>query len=227
MSKLEELGGRITYGFDSVSDGDSFVWFDIRRLLFYSFCEPVVEIDLASCDVTDLDLSCLRNLPEVRILRLGGNPGLTSNGLRHIQGMRRIETLVLWRTGIDDTAMRHLQSLTKLRELDLFDTVIGDEGISLLKDSTDLEVLNLCMTSVTDEALESIRALPRLSHLNVAGTRVTDNGITELEGMLSLRKLSLGAFMFAGGEPAWTSCEVSPDSVAEFERRTPWCEVSY
>lgn len=224
MNTITRLGGKITYARDSQSHGLGLS--PVRLLLFYCFCEPIVEVDLAFCDVTDSDLACLEKLPDLRVLVLYDNTRITGSGLRHIRGLDEIELLDLGRTGIDDSEVCYILSLNNLRELRLSGTAIGYRGVSLLSQLTNIERLNLCEASITDGALESVRELPQLAKLVVSGTRVTDEGLKELEGMQSLRKLHLSGCVFRG-QPEWITCRVTPEGVAEFERKTPWCEVEY
>jgi hypothetical protein len=199
----------------------------MRRIAFYCFCEPVIEVDLSYCDVSDSDLSCLEKLPHLRALRLGGNARLRGSGLQYIRGLDGIELLWLGRTGINDRATHHILSLRNLRELELSHTSVGDRDVSLLKHLTNIETLYLCMTNVTDDVLQSIRGLPNLAKLSVVGTGVTDVGLRKLEGMQSLRKLQLGGLVSQRGGVAWLRCRVTAEGVAKFERKVPWCEVQY
>ena len=230
VNAVIQLGGEVTYDFDSLAESDGVVQSWTRRILFYSFCEPVVEVNLTAsdvCDVTDSDLSCLKNLPDLKKLHLVGNRGLNGSGLRHVRGLHRLESLNLGMTGINDDAVRHIPSMKNLRELCLFDTTIGDDSANVLKELESIERLELCFTRITDATLESIKELPRLVELDVVGTRVTDVGLKELEGMQSLRKLHLGGNVVRRGEIAWVTCRVTAEGAADFERKVPWCKVRY
>jgi hypothetical protein len=226
VATITQLGGRVTYGFDSLAEGEGVLRAWVRRVGYYSFCEPVVEVNLTNCDVIDSDLTCLQDLPDLGTLQLNANRRVDGSGLWHVRGLHRIRTLQVQQTGLNDNAVRHILSLKNLRELYVYGTMIGDDGVSLLSELTSLERLDLARTRITDNALKSVRQLPRLAELWVAGTRVTDGGLCQLEGMQSLRTLALGGLDWgSGAKPVWVGCQVTAEGVADFERKTPWCKV--
>ena len=227
VNAVIQLGGEVTYDFDSLAESDGFVRSWMRRIAFYCFCEPVVQVDLSFCDVEDSNLSCFENPPQLKALRLGGNARLSGRGLRYIQGLDGIELLSLTGTGITDRDIHQIVSLRNVRELELSNTTIGDRGVSLLRQLPNIEKLELCATGITDDALQSVRDMSQLAELVVVDTRVTDVGLRELEGMQSLRKLHLAGFVYRRGKIALLRCGVSAEGAADFERKVPWCEVQY
>ena len=64
--------------------------------------KPVIEVDLRDTRVTDADLQLLKDLPDLRVLILGGTQGtkVTDKGLEHLKGSVNLHRLHLYGTPI-------------------------------------------------------------------------------------------------------------------------------
>jgi hypothetical protein len=141
IAEIEKLGGKVTV--DEKRPG-----------------KPVIEVDLASTEVTDAGLEPLRGLLHVIGLSLD-NTHVTDTGLRHIEGLTQLVVLSLNKTQVTDAGMNRLQKLPLLRALSLDGTRITDVGLNRLRGLPQLVLLSVQNTGVTEEGVKSLRkALP-------------------------------------------------------------------
>ena len=71
----------------------------------------------------------------------------------------------------------HLQGLTKLQSLNLSGTQVTDSGLLYLKRLTNLQTLYLNNTQVTDRGLGHLTTLTNLQSLFLKHTTVTEEGV--------------------------------------------------
>ena len=95
----------------------------------------------------------------------------------------------LHNTQVTDAGLRHLEGLSKLQKVSLNDTKVTDAGLEHLKGLTSLETLDLANTRVTDAGLEHLKRLTKLQSLNLVNTRVTDAGVKKLQQELQHCKI--------------------------------------
>ena len=188
---------------------------------------PVIEVDLRNTGVTDADLQLLKDLPDLRVLILGGTQGtkVTDKGLEHLKGSVNLQRLYLYGTPITDEGLVHLEGLTDLRLLHLVGTRVStdglkhlkgmtkleqldyygidDTGLSHLKALTSLKTLQLYRCIVTDAGLEHLGGLTNLQSLHFGSAQITDDGLKHLKKLTALRDLSLDAppGHYGGGNP--------------------------
>ena len=107
--------------------------FSLRRLLGDDFFCHVdcVEFDSESDKRPRLEL--LRDLPYVRSVFLTGTP-VTDADLKHLQGLKKIEYLVLSDCPrITDAGLEHLALLTSLWAVDVSGTQVTERGVQRLQ----------------------------------------------------------------------------------------------
>ena len=155
--------------------------------------------------ITDAGLGHLRGLHGLHRLEVRNGTGVTSDGLRHLSGMKELKFLRLSDTGIDDRALRYVAGLSSLESLDLAGTAVGDEGLGRLATLTNLEALGLAGTAVGDKALGRLATLTSLRHLGLAGTNIDGSGLIHLRSLRNLQTLNLDR------------TAVSDDDVAQLE----------
>ena len=144
-------------------------------------------LNLYTCQVSDDDLRCLKELRTLRVLNLPGS--ITDDGLAHVANLTRLEALDLNSTKVTDEGLAHLQRLRELRFLDLSGTEITDAGLTHLRGLRQLEALGLGETRVTDEGLAKLKPLARLELLSLINSAVGDEGLRHLEHSLNLKHL--------------------------------------
>lgn len=141
--------------------------------------------NLSGSQVTDAQMVVLGKLPKLLILQVDNSPGVTSEGLSHVTGLKSLEKLFANNTSIDDAGLVHLGGMGNLTTVDLSYTKITDEGLKDLVPLPSLEVLRICGTEVTDAGVESLKAMPALKLLNVANTKITPEGVKALKAARS------------------------------------------
>jgi hypothetical protein len=64
-----------------------------------------------------------------------GRGAITDTGLVHLNGLTRLEILVLSFTKISDAGLDHLKRLTNLKKLDLTQTQVTNESVEKLQEA--------------------------------------------------------------------------------------------
>jgi uncharacterized protein (TIGR02996 family) len=153
----------------------------------------VREVCIHDRHVFDEDLIFFTALPELELLEIHEANSVTSAGLRHLTGLKRLRSLTLSATGVSSidalAALTHLECLrlAGIRSLD-FDAAAALEGL------TNLRQLELTWCDVSDEALRRLARLDRLEELDLYQTvdgRISDEGVEALRGLSRLRVLKL------------------------------------
>lgn len=103
-----------------------------RGLAHLSGLPRLERLDLSFTQVTDADLTHLRPLSRLRVLKLRGDD-ITGVGLTHLAGAAALEELDLSFTGVTGPDLRHLDHLPKLRLLTLVCTDITDGEVDEYK----------------------------------------------------------------------------------------------
>jgi len=155
--------------------------------------------------ITDAGLGHLRGLHVLYRLEVENATGVTSDGLRHLSGMKELVLLRLSDLGIDDRALRYVAGLSRLESLDLAGTEVGDEELGRLAMLASLEALDLADTAVSDKGLGRLATLTSLRHLGLAGTNIDGSGLIHLRSLGNLLTLNL------------ERTAVSDDDVAQLE----------
>ena len=144
----------------------------------------VISVDLKEMQVTDADLSHLKEMTKIKTLNLSLTP-VTDEGLANLEGLTGLTHLYLFGTDVTDAGLEHLKGLTGIQVLCLDDTRITDAGLVHLKNMTRLEKLHIqSQGTITDDGLGSLTGLTELVELRVGGTDVTDDGVDKLEQSL-------------------------------------------
>jgi Leucine-rich repeat (LRR) protein len=124
----------------------------------------------------DNDLAFLRRLPRLTHLVLA-NADVSTEGVRHLTALRRLEVLNLSNTLVGDAGVVALcEACPSLRRLDL-------DGIGLRHGDDTF--------TLTDEAVEAICRLRGLQMLDISHSLVTRRSLEVLAAMESLKELTL------------------------------------
>ncbi|MFP6596012.1 MAG: tetratricopeptide repeat protein, partial [Candidatus Hydrogenedentota bacterium] len=163
--------------------------FETEWLPWVAQFETMESLNIHNTRIDDEGLSHLAEHSGLRFLELPDDAG--DDGLKHLGGLTRLESLDLSRRRVTDRGLSFLGGLESLRELNLSATSISDKGIASLIPLERLRSLNLSYTRVGDDALVSIGELVQLRTLDLTATRVTDIGLYSLAPLESLRSLNL------------------------------------
>lgn len=189
---------------------------------------------LMSCPVTDAGLARIKSLSGLETLDLKATKHVTLAGLRHLNGLARLNdlhaslitgtggpldlsqlaalrrlTLHLERGSLRDDSLASLQNLHGLEYVQLPSTAISDQALASLSGLTNLTCLVLGGPELTDRGLASLTRLPRLDHLELTG-HFSDAGLASLGRLQALRHLHLHS-----------SPTLSPEAVRRLQRAVP------
>jgi internalin A len=164
--------------------------------------------------IQNKDLKVLAEFPKLKLLELGHNSAITDAGLIHLKGLQ-IETLYLYRTGVEGPGLRVLQSLPQLKAVCLDYTALGDEGMQHLCSLNKLSCLDLNNTKITDDGLRNLSSVATLERLTLRNTLITDTGLGHLRQLTGLKELGLsGTNVTAAGvrklQAALPGCQITP-----------------
>jgi hypothetical protein len=138
-------------------------------------------------------LPFLEGLPNLRALYLHKTQ-VNDRGMRHIAGLRRLETLMMWDAyNVSDAGTACLASLTKLKHLHISRSLIGDGSLATFSRLPLLESMTLQYNNFSDEGLahlQNMRQLKRLA-VGVSSQPITDKGVAHLKGLTSLESLEI------------------------------------
>lgn len=101
----------------------------LRRVLGADLFADVVRVNLDSTVVTDAQLECLENLPQVRWVNLF-NTRITDSGLEHLKRLRHLERLELGGTQVTDAGLEYLEGLPDLQSV--YATDVTEKGMERL-----------------------------------------------------------------------------------------------
>ncbi|MBI3467901.1 MAG: hypothetical protein HY000_33255, partial [Planctomycetes bacterium] len=116
---------------------------------------------------------------------------VNDEGLKQMQGMTRLQKLLIRDAVISDAGVQNLSGLVNLEQLDLGGTKITDAGVAHLRGMTRLKKLNLESAGLTDEGLAVLSVMTTMQELNLYGTRITNAAVDTLENMKDLRTVDL------------------------------------
>ena len=136
----------------------------------------------ASGQMTDELLERISQMEHVTTLRLGGSPGVTDAGVRHLARMPRLRHLDLRGCPVGDRSLEILRELPVLETVSLAGTAITDAGVALLSSCDRLARVDLSGTRTGDGAIKALAGKPRLTHFK-SGIGVTDAGLPALHDL--------------------------------------------
>lgn len=119
-------------------------------------CSNVDYIGLANATKEDL-IHIGTHFPNVRHLCLY-HADIMNEGITSLFACRRLETLELQRSTIDDDTVKSLSRFDHVRRLDLSGTLVTDAAIPYLSDMNSLREVDFSHTRISLEAIQSWRA---------------------------------------------------------------------
>jgi hypothetical protein len=145
-------------------------------------------LDLNGATITDCQVKhLLASVPQLECLDLMPRTLLTDTGVENLKELKDLKVLRLegQKQLTPEMIKNILLSLTKLEKLNLSSTLVNDEALSEIAQLTQLKELLLKKTEMTDVTLKKISRLKHLEGLSIRGTpakkmNVTDEGILEV-----------------------------------------------
>jgi WD40 repeat protein/serine/threonine protein kinase/Leucine-rich repeat (LRR) protein len=205
-----ELNEVFFHGVQNVGDDDLIRFTDLSHLKRVEFDHsPITDagiqhlnrisslewLELPYSQVTDDGVALLKDLPNLRILVVGGTnertKGLGDGAARALSEMEQLEELDLIRCHLTDTGLEHLSQLSGLKRLEVSHTDITDDGIEHISRLSELLTLDVSHNEITDAAMPHIAKLRNLTELSLGYCQITDKGIANLSALPRLQTLQL------------------------------------
>lgn len=175
--------------------------------------QALTDLNLRGAELTDADLSLLRDLPNLEHLSLYGSP-VTDAGLVHLAGLTKLQTVILRGTEVTGVGLQHLptQNLTALH---LCNSAITAEDLAHTPVMPNLEKLKLNFLGFEDGVIERLDVYPALKHIELDQAKISDQGLARLlELNPGLERVEI------------RNTPVSADAVAALRERYPLCDFA-
>jgi len=137
------------------------------------------DLYVSHSNITDAGLKQIGALISLQRLDVSSCRNITSDGLRHLLGLKNVNALVLSYAPVTDDGLRRLAAFPYLQGLELSGTKVTDAGLAHLAGLVYLQGLALGETETTDAGLAQLHALTRLRMFS-GGSGVTSDGIKQL-----------------------------------------------
>ena len=111
----------------------------------------------ADLPITDASLEGLSAFPNLTSLHILNCPGVTDEGLKHVESLVKLRRLDLSGMAITDRGLGRLSGLRDLRELSIKASSVTRAGLLQLKELTELEWLSLGDSEISSEAIKALR----------------------------------------------------------------------
>jgi len=160
---------------------------DDKRVTSVNFCGTSVFGNKPIDDSLLAELDCFTDLQSLNV----GDCKITGVQLKYFAGLKKMASLVLSDTAVDDRGLENLRALEAIESLNLRDTAISDAGLDSIAALRNLKVLDLSKTEVTDAGIKKLLPLGDLKWLLLAETSLTDHGLDQLAPLVHLGRLTL------------------------------------
>ena len=155
-------------------------------------------IDLARTHAGDVAAQSLRELLEVRDVRIG-SPALTDSGVRDLCNLVSLQTLVITQDAdqVTDAALSDFWRLVNLDSLQIDAPGVTGNSLSVLAELPKLRKLTLGTPRLTDQAFAKIAGSESLESIFIGNwndggpAAISDEGIQALAACESLKSLSI------------------------------------
>ena len=141
--------------------------------------------------ITDPGLGFLEKLPRLQKVSLHHLSGINGDALVYVGEVPELRSLYLGHLRIDDSDLASLDGLEKLERLVITNAPIAGTGLRHLEGSKDLRELQLLGTNLDDAGLAQIERLKGLRHLLIRSssplgyqTTITEEGLERLRKAL-------------------------------------------
>ncbi len=192
---LENLDFEIIYHHEYVVDGDwqrpagrkypNSQW--LSQLLGKDFFGQIDYVLISGySDREAIDDEALRHICDITSLQEIDLKGVKTSrmNLLRLHELKRLSSLVLDFTDIDDGQVTALDGLDHLQALTLTGTQITDKSLPLLAQLEGLVTLDISYTEVSDKGLQSLEGCQNLELLRIWGTKASPEGIERLQQAL-------------------------------------------
>jgi len=145
-------------------------------------------------DDADQDLLHVSMLVNLRNLSLRCMDHVTTAGFAHIATLKKLETLLIDRSPIDDQGVKFLSTIATLKNLSFSECQeITHAGVEHISSMPLVEALSFTwFTEITGPWLQIVAEMPTIRHLTVTQSETVDDAsLSHIARMLQLRTLNL------------------------------------
>ncbi len=200
IARIEQLGGEVRYDYNFHRPRPwplpGPTW--LRERLGIDYFATANLVVFVRPDIRDDHLAVLRDLPELRELRLF-KANVRGPGFVHVRDLSNLTMIALSHSKATDETLDNLCHLTQLQVLIINNTLnapkeaaITDAGLVHLASLRNLTSLELNASNVTDAGIVHLAGLSKLTYLSLVGTEMTDDGIAELKRKFPACKIYTG-----------------------------------
>ena len=139
-------------------------------------------INIFASSISEDSASAISNRSDIDTVRLNRVPGVSRdflNGLRKLQGLKRLDLIAC---DIDDSDCSLISHLGSLKSLDLrFNKKVTDDGVAVLPSKL-RNLWKLCLSgcNITDDAISIINKFPKLVELHLDETSISGSALNKL-----------------------------------------------
>ncbi|MBN2590117.1 MAG: hypothetical protein JXA96_09655 [Sedimentisphaerales bacterium] len=143
-------------------------------------------------NVYDSGIAAVGNIKTLTLLSISEGNSLTDAGLRHLENLKSLKTLLINSVKITDEGLKALSSLSSLNHLVLRGNFTNDAAL-YLKDVSSLKTLKIDPGQFSDTGMKNISNLTQLESLYIHWLKeITDEGVSYLKNIPNLKKLDIG-----------------------------------
>ncbi|HZL91309.1 MAG TPA: hypothetical protein VFB96_23280 [Pirellulaceae bacterium] len=183
VAAIKRLGGWAYYDYQLKDDnvdlqGESWVPAWLRSKLGDDYFHTVVHVNMVYNDDSGKQIQ---------------NPNMSDEILSHLDGLPRLEMLLLHGKQASDAGLAKVGRLANLRMLYIWNgTNVTDAGVAHLAGCRRLEYLHLSESKLGDDGMRVLSELPRLRKLSLQGNFLTDAGLAHAGKMRQIESLWIG-----------------------------------
>jgi hypothetical protein len=182
-------------------------------------CRGLEEVSLQNSVAADGTFDALRELKDLKVLKVGGSPNLMGMGFSKSVEKGAFKDLKELHAGNSQFVIYGVLQLGKLKGLEVLDVSYADMNDGLIDgfdDCINLKKLSMVRSKVTSEGLRKLLKMRKLEELNVSGCpAVNDSAVPYLRGHKELKRIDLDGTNF------------TPDGVKKLKAALPETVVRF
>ncbi len=152
---------------------------------------PIIELDFSNSMLTDKDLAELRDLSQLRVLKLNDNPQISDAGLAYLVRLTNLKFLDLRFTGIHGDGLHYLANCTKLQKLYFPPRKYSLEQLIFLKNLTQIEDCPKPPEVAWTIWIQLVRSWVNTARLNLSGPEIANQMLSGLDRLTVLKEIQV------------------------------------
>ena len=185
--------------------------------------KPIVELLFSSPEMTDTDLSQLRDLKTLERLRLDGCKKITEAGLVPLGDLPALSQLFLSRTGVGSNVCASIGRFKKLTVLELPEIAVSRKHLTLLGSLKELEsIRGLRVVGEPEAFVDFLAGATKLKRFDWSAIEWNDRRLRKLKALTALETLEIrgpwlgnGAIEIASGFANLRELTIQSDLISD------------